>query len=136
MRFEEEPEHDDSERWLLTYADMITLLLALFIVMFAMSSVNATKFQSLSQSLQDAFSGKILGGESIKETGGSVQAEEAKPRVDQTTLQPMAASSPQAQAEQTDFRELKARIDRLVEEQGLTRRSRPRSRSAASPCAS
>ena len=120
LRFDEEPEHDDSERWLLTYADMITLLLALFIVMFAMSSVNATKFQSLSQSLQDAFSGKILGGSSIKETGGSVQAEEAKPRVEQTTLQPMAASSPQSRAEQTDFRELKARIDRLVEEQGLT----------------
>ena len=122
MRFDEEPERDDSERWLLTYADMITLLLALFIVMFAMSSVNATKFQSLSESLQDAFSGKILGGSSIKETGGSVQAEEAKPRVEQTTLQPMAASSPQARAEQTDFRELKARIDRLVREQGLASR--------------
>jgi chemotaxis protein MotB len=52
--FDEEPEHDDSERWLLTYADMITLLLALFIVMFAMSSVNATKFQSLQQSLEEA----------------------------------------------------------------------------------
>ena len=122
IRFDDEPEHDDSERWLLTYADMITLLLALFIVMFAMSSVNATKFQSLSQSLQDAFSGKILGGSSIKETGGSVQAEEAKPRVDQTTLQPMGASSPGARAEQTDFRELKAKIDRLVAEQGLTKR--------------
>ncbi|HEX2084177.1 MAG TPA: flagellar motor protein MotB [Solirubrobacteraceae bacterium] len=116
----DEPEHDDSERWLLTYADMITLLLALFIVMFAMSSVNATKFQSLQQSLQDAFSGKILGGQSIRHTGGSVQAEEAKPEVSQTTLQPMAASSPQARAEQTDFRKLKAQIDKLVAEQGLT----------------
>jgi chemotaxis protein MotB len=122
MRFDDEPEHDDSERWLLTYADMITLLLALFIVMFAMSSVNATKFQSLSESLQDAFSGKILGGSSIKQTGGSVQAEEAKPRVDQTTLQPMGASSPAARAEQTDFRELKAQIDRLVAEKGLDKR--------------
>jgi chemotaxis protein MotB len=120
IRFDDEPEHDDSERWLLTYADMITLLLALFIVMFAMSSVNATKFQSLQQSLQDAFSGKILGGQSISHTGGSVQAEEAKPEVAQTSLQPMAASSPQARAEQTDFRKLKARIDKLVAEQGLT----------------
>ena len=57
---------------------MITLLLALFIVMFAMSSVNETKFQSLQQSLQEAFSGKILGGKSIQETGGSVQAEGAQ----------------------------------------------------------
>jgi chemotaxis protein MotB len=119
-RFDDEPEHDDSERWLLTYADMITLLLALFIVMFAMSSVNATKFQSLQESLQDAFSGKILGGASISHTGASVQAEEAKPEVSKTTLQPMAASSPQARAEQTDFRKLKAEIDRLVAKEGLT----------------
>ena len=122
LRFDEEPEHNDSERWLLTYADMITLLLALFIVMFAMSSVNASKFQSLQQSLQDAFSGKILGGESISHTGGSVQATEPKPEVAQTALQPMSESSRRAQAEQTDFRELKARIDRLVREQGLTRK--------------
>ena len=121
-RFDDEPEHDDSERWLLTYADMITLLLALFIVMFAMSSVNATKFQSLQQSLQDAFSGKILGGQSINHTGGSVQAEEAKPEVSQTSLQPMSQSTAQARAEQTDFRKLKAKIDRLVAEQGLTKK--------------
>ena len=122
LLFDEEPEHekDDTERWLLTYADMITLLLALFIVMFAMSSVNASKFEAVQQSLQDAFSGKILGGKSIHDTGGSVQATEAKPEVAQTTLQPMAASSPQARAEQTDFRQLKAQIDRLVAEQGLT----------------
>ena len=122
LRFDDEHEHDDSERWLLTYADMITLLLALFIVMFAMSSVNATKFQSLQRSLQDAFSGKILGGKAIEETGGSVQAETTKPEVAQTTLQPMGASSPESQAEQTDFRKLKARIDRLVAENGLTKK--------------
>ncbi|HEX8206694.1 MAG TPA: flagellar motor protein MotB [Solirubrobacteraceae bacterium] len=120
IRFDDEPEHDGSERWLLTYADMITLLLALFIVMFAMSSVNATKFKSLQESLQDAFSGKILGGESIQETAGSVQAEEPKPASAPTALQPMVQNSPQAVAEQTDFRKLKARIDRLVREQGLT----------------
>jgi chemotaxis protein MotB len=120
-RFNDEPEHENHERWLLTYADMITLLLALFIVMFAMSSVNATKFQSLQQSLQDAFSGKILGGNSISHTGESVQ-EEATPKVSEATLTPVTASSPKAQAEQTDFRKLKAKIDRLVAEQGLTQK--------------
>ena len=40
--------HEESgERWLLTYADMITLLLALFIVLFSISSVNISKVQSL-----------------------------------------------------------------------------------------
>ncbi len=39
-----EESHND-ERWLLTYSDMITLLMALFIVMFAMSNVNEQKFE-------------------------------------------------------------------------------------------
>ncbi|HEV2812744.1 MAG TPA: flagellar motor protein MotB [Solirubrobacteraceae bacterium] len=122
IRFDDEPEHDDTERWLLTYADMITLLLALFIVMFAMSSVNATKFQSLQQSLEDAFSGKILGGKSIRETGGSVQANDARPQVTQNSFQPIATPSAKSQAEQTDFRKLKAEIDRLVRKEGLTKK--------------
>ena len=39
-------EHMD-ESWLIPYADLLTLLLALFIVLFAMSSVDAVKFQQL-----------------------------------------------------------------------------------------
>jgi chemotaxis protein MotB len=50
------------ERWLLTYSDMITLLMALFIVMWAISSVNVSKFTELKLSLRQAFSGKILAG--------------------------------------------------------------------------
>jgi chemotaxis protein MotB len=119
LRFEDDAEHDDSERWLLTYADMITLLLALFIVMFAMSSVNQTKFEAVQESLHDAFSGKILGGQSIHHSGGSVQATEAKLEAAPTTLQPMVAATAQAREEQTDFRALKAKIDRMVREQGL-----------------
>jgi len=52
----EEPHTD--ETWLLPYADLLTLLLALFIVLFAASSVDAQKFQKLSQ----VFNGIFLGG--------------------------------------------------------------------------
>jgi chemotaxis protein MotB len=52
-------EHPD-ERWLLTYSDMITLLMALFIVMWSISSVNISKFDELKASLQSAFSGRVL----------------------------------------------------------------------------
>ncbi len=66
-------DHGSEERWLLTYADMITLLLALFVVLFAISSVNVSKLKTLQQSLKDAFSGRVLdGGEAIMETGNSV----------------------------------------------------------------
>ena len=44
-------EHAD-ERWLLTYADMITLLMALFMVLFSMAVVNKGKFEELAKSLQ------------------------------------------------------------------------------------
>jgi flagellar motor protein MotB len=58
-RREHHEEHPD-ERWLLTYSDMITLLMALFIVLWAISSVNVSKFEELSASLKSAFSGKVL----------------------------------------------------------------------------
>ena len=55
--------HSESEdRWLLTYADMITLLMALFMVLFSISSVNISKYQTLQESLKAAFSGSILPG--------------------------------------------------------------------------
>jgi chemotaxis protein MotB len=63
-------EHENDERWLLTYADMITLLMALFMVLFSISSVNISKYQVLQQSLKAAFSGSVLsGGKAILRTG-------------------------------------------------------------------
>src|ERR1700684_3558153 len=52
----ESEEVENSERWLLTYADMITLLLALFIVLFAVSTINTKKFEALALGLQKSFS--------------------------------------------------------------------------------
>ena len=66
-------EHESAERWLLTYSDMITLLMALFIVLFSISSVNISKYMTLQQSLQRGFSGSILsGGRSILQPGSAV----------------------------------------------------------------
>lgn len=48
-------EHDNHERWLVSYADFITLLFAFFVVMYAISSVNEGKYKVLSNSLIDAF---------------------------------------------------------------------------------
>ncbi|MGL4604160.1 MAG: flagellar motor protein MotD [Iodobacter sp.] len=48
-------EHDNHERWLVSYADFITLLFAFFVVMYAISSVNEGKYKVLSNSMVDAF---------------------------------------------------------------------------------
>ncbi|RJR13573.1 flagellar motor protein MotB [Candidatus Parcubacteria bacterium] len=51
----DEEEHID-ESWLIPYADLLTLLLALFIVLFSMSSIDAKKFQALSEVFNEVFS--------------------------------------------------------------------------------
>ena len=50
-----EEEHENHERWLVSYADFITLLFAFFVVMYAISSVNEGKYKVLSDSLVNAF---------------------------------------------------------------------------------
>ncbi|WP_316364734.1 flagellar motor protein MotD [Candidatus Thiodiazotropha sp. CDECU1] len=48
-------EHVNHERWIVSYADFITLLFAFFVVMYSVSSVNEGKYRVLSQTLTDAF---------------------------------------------------------------------------------
>lgn len=57
----EEEESGGMERWLLTYSDMITLLLALFIVLFAMSTINLRKFAEFA-------TGRVIGSRTALES--------------------------------------------------------------------
>jgi chemotaxis protein MotB len=61
-------EHPD-ERWLVTYADVLTLMYVLFMVLFSISVVNTSRFELLKESLSDAFnSGLAAGGASVLES--------------------------------------------------------------------
>lgn len=51
-------EHID-ETWLIPYADLLTLLLALFIILFAASQIDSEKYQRIMHSFNDAFTGSI-----------------------------------------------------------------------------
>lgn len=79
-------EHID-ETWLIPYSDMLTLLFALFIVLFAMSSIDAAKFKQMAV----AFRSELAGGTGNKEflsdqkpneekelSANSLEAEQAK----------------------------------------------------------
>jgi len=55
----EEEEHENHERWLVSYADMVTLLMCLFIVLFAISQVDKTKFAALASGLSQSFGAPI-----------------------------------------------------------------------------
>ena len=54
------PEHENLERWLVSYADFITLLFATFVVLYALAQVDATDFAKLEDSLKHAFSQNTL----------------------------------------------------------------------------
>ena len=60
-----EEEHENHERWLVSYADMMTLLMVLFVVMFAISQVDVAKFQELKNGLAVGF-----GSPSVAFNGG------------------------------------------------------------------
>lgn len=70
-----EAEHENSERWLLTYADMITLLVAFFIMLYSMSVMNQAKFQQLAISVRSGFgTSPVNGVATIFSRGGGLNA--------------------------------------------------------------
>jgi chemotaxis protein MotB len=58
MRRPPEKKPANHERWIISYADFTTLLLATFVVMYAVSSVNSSKFQMMAEAFSTAFMGK------------------------------------------------------------------------------
>ncbi len=82
-RKEEHEEHHD-ERWLVSYADFITLLMVLFVVLYSMGQVNVEKYKQLAESMRTAFS---IGGPAqvvdsqINQAGGTSEDGTSKPIV-------------------------------------------------------
>lgn len=70
MRKKKQEEHENHERWLVSYADFITLLFAFFVVMYAISSVNEGKYKTLSASLIEAFSNDPKKAISVESAAG------------------------------------------------------------------
>jgi chemotaxis protein MotB len=135
-------EHENHERWLVSGYDMMTLLFAVFVVLFAISSTNVSKIKALEQSLQEAFSGPVFsGGKAMIQTGDTssddTKSSPSPPLPSLTPVQAVtqaiqdakndssasaasqAAEARQAAAEEKGFEDLKAKIDRLVAAAGL-----------------
>ncbi len=58
---EEHEEHVNHEAWVIPYADLLTLLMAMFIALFAISNVDAAKFKKLAEGLSEEFGGAAGG---------------------------------------------------------------------------
>jgi chemotaxis protein MotB len=127
-----EEEHENEERWLVSFADMMTLLFCLFMVLFAISSVNTSKFEALQKSLNDAFSGAVLdGGKSMLNSGSDAektQQSSVQPplpslrpltSLNNTSTKDAAEEKKKADREEQDFRAVKRRVDNLAKKAGL-----------------
>jgi chemotaxis protein MotB len=123
-----EEEHENAERWLLTYADMITLLMVLFIVLFAIGQVDQKKFEKLHDGLAQSFGeSSVLDGGAGMLDGSAVQADapdesqmgtQVLARQDETTLAAQAAVEA-AKKEAEANRALEATITAALAKKGL-----------------
>ncbi|QJC50263.1 flagellar motor protein MotB [Paenibacillus albicereus] len=133
-KHEEHEEHVD-ESWLIPYADLLTLLLALFIVLYASSSVDAKKFEEMSRAFNVALSGgngvlesyksidsqAMVADEKTKEQG----AKDAQSESSTTPQQVTAANLDKAlqelmRKEQEDLEKLKKQVDQYIKDKGLS----------------
>ena len=64
-------DHENHEAWAIPYGDLVTLLLAFFVVMYAMSTVNEGKYRVLSDSLSEAFNGAPHSAHAVADSGGT-----------------------------------------------------------------
>ncbi|WP_248580333.1 flagellar motor protein MotB [Nocardioides sp. InS609-2] len=120
-----EEEHENHERWLVTYADMVTLLMVLFIVMFAMSSVDQRKFHELKSGLSAGFgqpSAMLDGGTSLLEEPGSAVADSIVPQAQTAEMAPetrdevsLAVADNARLEQQRKVAEAKSEVNRLKE---------------------
>lgn len=128
-------EHENHERWLISYADFITLLFAFFVVMYSISSVNEGKYRVLSDSISSAFSGSngakpIKLGDPIKtpvkgivapQISREAQEEARRARMDRPNLETQSASDEQQTRELNSVAdEVDAGLKDLIDEKMIT----------------
>lgn len=117
----DEEEHPD-ERWMASYMDMVTVLMCMFIVLFAMSSVDQNKFEQLRNSLATGF-GSVEAGSIDTATGVVVPPEhvnsEAEAFAGAAPTQEPVTDQQLATAEVENLSELKAQITANLAAVGL-----------------
>lgn len=86
-RRQKRAEHDNHERWLISYADFITLLFAFFVVMYSISSVNEGKYRTFSEALNEAFDKKAPAAPVTVGVVSGQQEQKLKVLVDKQTLE-------------------------------------------------
>ena len=118
-RRHDDEEHENHERWLITYADMITLLLALFMMLYAMSVLDLKKFQAF----REAFNNGPRSGVQAQGLPEEKNPPEGDPNT-QVPGQPVKASrippaEPAPAVARKDTVALKRKLEKAIADVGL-----------------
>ncbi|MDF2961337.1 MAG: motB [Paenibacillus sp.] len=122
---EHHEEHVD-ESWLIPYADLLTLLLALFIILFASSQMDSKKYDSIMKSFNAAFTGGSAQFEASNLVPLAIAPNVDKSRYDQPTESSMqkqeenAKVQEQLEKEKQQLEELKQKLDEYIKENKLS----------------
>ncbi|MEK8129317.1 flagellar motor protein MotB [Paenibacillus filicis] len=118
---EHHEEHVD-ESWLIPYADLLTLLLALFIILFASSQTDSKKYNSIMRSLNQAFQGGVGAFESSNLIPITTEPNMEAKKYDQPTSAQAqeTEAEQQIQKEQKDLEQLKKKLDEYINENSLS----------------
>ncbi len=104
-------EKDTAERWLLTYADLMNLLLIFFIILYTISQTDVAKFNQLAESLREAF-GESTASSFISESGAG------------TSIIPLENTAPSpvipSTLEDQQMEEVKEKVTEIIKNENLT----------------
>lgn len=76
MKPRKKAKKENNERWLLTYSDLITLLMIFFVIMYSMSNIDKTKYEKIVQSMSSAMGGNPFFSDITEQSGTSNQHDE------------------------------------------------------------
>lgn len=122
--------HENHERWLITYADLITLLLIFFVIMYAMSKVDMQKYEILSRSLHlqfakadslldknDGIQGNLEPGKG--EEGDSKDLQSPTPSPTPTATPSPSGADKEQEERDKDLQDLLAKVNQYIAENNL-----------------
>ena len=106
-------EHENLERWLVSYGDFITLLFATFVVLYALSQIDISEFGKLEDSIKKAFNAPSLleGADSLLDGKDSILDANAADSV----IAPLMLEYVSQKYEEKSFKDIKDSIDQMKE---------------------
>ncbi len=110
-------EHENLERWLVSYADFMTLLFATFVVLYALSQINVNEFKKVEESLKKAFSAQSMidGGSGVLTQGNSVMdANAANSMIDSLMMEYISP-----RYEQESYEKIKKDLDAMTKNEEI-----------------